>query len=59
MAKSGATHTYFRRGQSVYVILRDGTRFRDKFEEKQSKRVILRERGSIRKNKLRSITIAR
>jgi len=43
-------HTAARRGKRVLVILRDGTRLVDRFEERNDRQVRLREHGWIAKS---------
>ncbi len=52
-------HTHFKKGSSLFVILKTGETFFDKFVEKKAKYIILREHGKIMKNKLRSISFAK
>lgn len=54
-----ATHTQFRKGQSVKVMLRNGDQFVDQFVERESKFVVLKEKGRVRTNQLRSMVINR
>lgn len=53
-----ATHTSFKRGKRVYLILTDGTAFVTKFIERRSK-YILTEAGKYLNSQVRSATIAR
>ena len=52
-------HTNFRKGTPLFVIFKDGTKAVDKFEEKKGSFVILRNLGSVRTKRIRSLTIFR
>lgn len=52
-------HTAAHRGKRVLVILRDGTRLVDRFEERNDRQVRLRKHGWIDKEDLRSLSIYR
>lgn len=52
-------HYDFRKGTSVFVILKDGTKYVDKFVESKGSRVKLRDTGFIPYAKIRSIGINR
>lgn len=56
---SKTPHTNFRQRQRVLVILRDGTRYEDRFKERTGKFVVLEGHGKIRGENIRSITIPR
>lgn len=57
--KPKATHTSFRQGQKVFVKLRSGEQFTDKFQERKGRYIHLQERGKIENERLASVTIYR
>jgi hypothetical protein len=59
MGQVMAAHTSFKRGQPIYVQLKSGEQFRDKFLERRSAFVILMEHGKVANDKLRAISIDR
>ena len=52
-------HTGFQRGQSVFVHLRNGEKFKDWFVVRKSRYVVLRLRGKIPTEQIRAISIWR
>jgi hypothetical protein len=52
-------HTDFRRGQKVFVVMKDGTKFVDKYIEQKSKVIIFENSGRVSLRKIRSNTIFR
>lgn len=50
-------HTHFRQGQKVFVHLRSGESFRDRFHEHRSNHVVLQERGKVFTKSIRAISI--
>lgn len=52
-------HTHFRQNQKVLVILRDGSRFYDRFFEHRSNFIVLVERGKLAIATIRAIQIPR
>jgi hypothetical protein len=48
-------HTHYRKGAHVFVILRDGTRYEDVFEDHKSGCVILRTHGRVALHTISSI----
>lgn len=49
-------HTHFPRGAHVFVILRDGTKFEDKYWSHEGDRIKLVRYGELRLRKVRSIS---
>lgn len=54
-----SAHTSFRQGQPVFVQLKSGEQFTDKFQERRSTHIVLRKRGKIAMTDLRAVSIAR
>ena len=54
-----ATHSWFRTGQRIMIILRNGGRYIDKFVEKKSGCMILCDHGRVQLKDIRSATIYR
>lgn len=60
MAKGiGRCHTSFMSGTPVFVHLRNGEKFKDRFVEKKARYIFLRQRGKVSIVDLRAVTIAR
>jgi hypothetical protein len=57
--KPKATHTSFFKGTPVFVKLRDGRQFKDRFEERRQRFVILTHAGKVANSELASITVYR
>lgn len=57
--KPKATHTSFHKGTRVFVILRDGSSFRDKYVERTARAVKFKIHGLVLNKSLRSVSIAR
>lgn len=57
--KPKATHTEFRKGTKVSVKMRDGRIIRDRYEEKKSGVVILRDQGRVQLSEVQNITFDR
>jgi hypothetical protein len=49
-------HTTFARGSHVFVILRDGTSFDDRYIEKKTRTVVLKERGEVAIRTIRTMS---
>ena len=54
-----ACHTEFRKGASVFVQMKDGSSFSDKYEGKKSKFVIMKNAGKIDVQAIRAISFLR
>jgi hypothetical protein len=52
-------HTSTYKGKRVYVVLKTGEKFVDKFVDKKSGYVVLAEKGKIRKASIKTMTIFR
>ena len=50
-------HSMFKKGQKVFVILRDGSNFVDRFVEKKNGTIIFEERGRVPIKDIRTSTI--
>lgn len=55
--KPKATHTSCKKNKKVLITLRSGKKILDKFLEKKSKGVVLKEYGFIETSKIRNFTI--
>ena len=55
----GCPHTEFRKGQRVIVIFKDGRKLVDKYLQKRSGFVVLKESGSVKLSEVRQISIFR
>lgn len=49
-------HTEFRKGSSVFVQMKDGTKFSDKYESKKANYVFLRNRGKVVASEIRAMS---
>jgi len=59
MARKRATHTNFTPGKRVYVKLKSGQQFVDRFVEKRARAVFLEQRGKVLNADITSMTIYR
>lgn len=57
MAKGPQSHKSVCKGKRVLVILRDGTRFTDRFVEGSDRMITLAKRGKLPVTKLRALSI--
>lgn len=49
-------HTEFRKGSSVFVQMKDGAAFSDKYESKKANYVFLRRNGKVRCSDIRAMS---
>lgn len=54
-----ATHSDFRKGQRLFITMRDGERIVDKFVESKSGVLVLRQRGRVSLSQVRHASIKR
>lgn len=54
-----SAHTSFRQGQPVLVHTKDGRQFKDKFQERRSQFVVLRNHGKVLVSDIRAMSIPR
>ena len=54
-----STHSSTYKGKRVYIVLKNGTSFVDKFMDSKSDYVHTKEKGKIRKSEIRTMTIYR
>lgn len=52
-------HTEFRKGVSVFVHMKDGKKFYDRYEEKKSSYVFLKDAGKVKIKDVRAISVFR
>lgn len=49
-------HTEFRKGSSVFVQMKDGAKFSDKYDSKKANYVFLRNRGKVVASEIRAMS---
>lgn len=54
-----SAHSHFAQGQKVFVQLKSGEKFEDKFFERRSTHVVLQQRGRVPMSNVRAISVKR